>query len=97
LRHFISAELNDWKNLLSHAQFAHNATYHESIQSTPFKLTYGYHPRTPVGEVIEVVHPASAAFIERLQSSLSLAHKLLIADQQRQKAFADKHRVEQVR
>jgi hypothetical protein len=60
----------------------------------PFELTYGCHPRTPVYEVVEVVNPASAAFVERLQSSLSFARKCLIAAQQRQKAFADKNRVE---
>jgi hypothetical protein len=60
----------------------------------PFKSTYGYHPRTPVGEVVEVVNPASTAFVERLQSSLSFARKCLMVDQQRQKALADKNRVE---
>jgi hypothetical protein len=39
LRHFVSVELNDWDTLLSRAEFAHNAAYHESIRSTPFKLT----------------------------------------------------------
>jgi hypothetical protein len=47
-------------------------------------------------EVIEVVHPASAAFVERLQSSHSFARKCLIAAQQRQKALADKRCVDQV-
>jgi hypothetical protein len=47
-----------------------------------------------VGEVVEVVKATSAAFVERLQSSLSFAHKCLIAAQQRQKALADKNRVE---
>jgi hypothetical protein len=47
-----------------------------------------------VGEVVEVVNPASAAFVERLQSSSSFARKCLIAAQQRQKAFADKNCVE---
>jgi hypothetical protein len=42
------------------------------------------------------VHPASAAFVERLQSSLSFARKCLIAAQQRQKALADKRRVDRV-
>jgi hypothetical protein len=42
------------------------------------------------------VHPASTAFVERLQSSFSLARKLLIAAQQRQKALADKGRVDRV-
>jgi hypothetical protein len=81
---------------LSRAEFAHNAAYHESIRSTPFKLNFGYNPRTLVGEVVEVVHPASAAFVERLQSALSLARRCLIAAQQRQKALADKRRVDQV-
>jgi transposase InsO family protein len=83
LQHFVSVELNDWDTLLSRAEFAHNAAYHESIRSTPFKLNFDYHSRTPLGEVVEVVHPASAAFVERLQSSLRLARKLLIAAQQR--------------
>jgi hypothetical protein len=71
--------LNDWDTLLSRAEFAHNAAVNETVRTAPFKLTYGYHPRTPVGEVVEVVHPASAAFVERLQSSLSFACKCLIA------------------
>jgi hypothetical protein len=80
---------------LSRAEFAHNAAVNKTIRAAPFELTYGYHPRTPVGEVVEVVNPTSAAFVERLQSSLSFARKCLIAAQQRQKAFADKSRVEQ--
>jgi hypothetical protein len=61
-----------------------------TIRTAPFKLTYGFHPQTPKGEVVEIVNPASAAFVERLQSS----RKCLIAAQQRQKVFADKGRVE---
>jgi hypothetical protein len=96
LRHFVSVGLIDWDTLLSRAEFAHNAAVNETIRAAPFELTYGYRPRTPVGEVLEVVHPTSAAFVERLQSSLSLARKLLIAAQQRQKALADKRRVDRV-
>jgi hypothetical protein len=94
LRHFVSVGLNDWDTLLSRAEFAHNAAVNETIRTASFKLTYAYHPRTPVGEVVEVVNPASADFVERLQSSLSFARKCLIAAQQRQKALADKNRNE---
>jgi hypothetical protein len=94
LRHFVCVELNDWDTLLSRAEFAHNAVYHKSIRSTPFKFNHGFNLRTPMGEGVEVVHPASAAFVERLQFSLSLARKFLIAAQQRQKAFVDKRCVE---
>jgi hypothetical protein len=72
LRHYVSVELNDWDTLLSRAEFAHNAAYHESIRLSPFKLNFGYNPRTPVGEVVEVEHLGSAAFVERLQSALSV-------------------------
>jgi hypothetical protein len=61
-----------------------------------FKFTYGCHPRTPVDEVVEVVNSVSAAFVERLQSSLSFACKCLIAAQKRKKAFADKNCVEKI-
>jgi hypothetical protein len=94
LRHFVSVGLTDWDTMLSRAELAHNAAINNTIRTAPFKLTYGYHPRTPVGEVVEVVNPASAAFVERLQFSLSFARKCLIAVQQRQKALADKNRVE---
>jgi hypothetical protein len=94
LRHFVSVGLNDWDTLLPRAEFAHNATINKTIRMTPFTLTYGYHPRTPVGEVVEVVNPSSAAFVERLQSSLSFARKCLFAARQRQKALADKNQVE---
>jgi hypothetical protein len=96
LQHFVFVGLNDWDTLLSRAEFAHNAAINKTIHAAPFELTYGYCPRTPVGEVVEVVHPASAAFVERLQSSLSLARKLLIAAQQGQKALAEKRRVDRV-
>jgi hypothetical protein len=95
LRHFVSATLNDWDLLLSRAEFAHNNAFHKSVQATPFSLNQGRHPRTPMGGKRDDDVPAnSAAFVERLQSTLTLARKLLIAAQQRQKAYADKHRIE---
>jgi hypothetical protein len=95
LQHFVSVGLNDWDTLLSRAEFAHNAAVNETVRVAPFKLTHGYNPRTRVGEVVEVVHPTSSAFVERLQSSLSFARKCLIAAQQRQKALADKRCIDQ--
>jgi hypothetical protein len=94
LRHFISVTLNDWDLLLSRAEFAHNNGFHESVQATPFDLNHGRHPRTPMGGKRDDVYPDAAAFVERLQSTLTLARKLLIAAQQRQKAYADQHRIE---
>jgi hypothetical protein len=95
LRHFVSATLNDWDLLLSRAEFAHNNAFHESVRATPFHLNHGRHPRTPMSGKRDDDVPADfAAFVERLQLTLTLARKLLIAAQQRHKAYADKHRIE---
>ena len=94
LRHFVSAELNDWDLLLPRAEFAHNAAYHESIRRAPLELATGFAPRTPAGERAEVVNPESKAFVERLHQHLRFARKSLIAAQQRQKAFVDQKRTE---
>jgi hypothetical protein len=89
--------LNDWDLLLSRTEFAHNNAFDESVQATPFYLNHGRHPRTPMGGKCDDNVPAdSAAFVERLQSTLILARKLLIAAQQRQKAYADKHMIEKL-
>jgi hypothetical protein len=40
------------------------------------------------------VYPDAAAFVEKMQSTLTLARKLLIAAQQRRKAHADQHKIE---
>jgi hypothetical protein len=63
LQYFVSVRLNDWDTLLSRKEFAHNAAVTKTIRAALFKLTYGYHPRTPVGEVVEVVNPASALLL----------------------------------
>jgi transposase InsO family protein len=70
LRHFVSVGLNDWDTLLSRAEFAHNAAVNETVRATPFKLTCGYNPRTPVGEVVR-------SCTQRLLLSLSACNLLL--------------------
>jgi hypothetical protein len=94
LRHFVSVTFSDWDLLLSRAEFVHNNAFHELVQATPFNLNHGRHSRTPMGGKRDDVDPDAAAFVERLQSTLTLTRKLLIAAQQRQKAYADQHRIE---
>jgi hypothetical protein len=47
LRNYVSPIHDDWDEYLDLAEFAYNNSYHESIKTTPFWLTYGYDPRSP--------------------------------------------------
>ena len=48
LRHYVSSTHDDWDEYLSNAEYAINNAWHESIQTTPFMLNYGQHPRGPL-------------------------------------------------
>ena len=48
LRHYVSAEHDDWDAHLPMAEFAVNNAWQESTKHTPFFLNYGRHPLTPV-------------------------------------------------
>lgn len=48
LRNYVSPLHDDWDEHLDMAEFAYNNSYHESIKTTPFRLTYGFDPRNPM-------------------------------------------------
>jgi hypothetical protein len=48
LRAYVSRDLSDWDLHLPAVEFAINDSCHEVTKSTPFYLTYGIHPRTPL-------------------------------------------------
>jgi hypothetical protein len=95
LRHFIAPTMTDWDEWLSRAQFAYNNSYHESIRATPFRLVLGCDPRTPLGSSSNGQRPTqAAAFVEKLRYYTDRARTLLYAARQRQKAIADRKRVD---
>lgn len=99
LRCFVLPDQSDWDTHLAMAEFAINNAYHESTQSTPFRLVYGVDPLTPLafmpprfnerGRGIWDRCPAARRFGEDLQEALNRAKVCLEAARQRQKAYAD--------
>ena len=93
LRHYISPTHDDWDEHLTAIEFAINNAYQQSIGTTPFRLTYGQNPLTPVSlRIPKVENPIALRVNETLQERLQKAKLCLEAAQQRQKAYADQDR-----
>lgn len=93
LRHFVSAEQDDWDELLPLAEFALNDSYQESIGTTPFYLTYGQHPNRPAVRTLTNA-PGANDWVSNIDSAIKRAKSKVQAAQQRQKAYANQKRRE---
>ena len=103
LRNYVGPMLDDWDVYLPCAEFALNNSYVQAIQSTPFFLNYGRHPRTPMhahlASQLQSLHQGVAVrsadtFAETLQRNVESARKCLTAARDRMKAIADKRRAD---
>ena len=85
MRHYISPIHDDWDEHLIAVEFAINNAFQQSIGTTPFRLTYGQNPLTPVSlRIPKVQNPAALQLTETLQERLQTAKRCLEAAQQRQ-------------
>ena len=94
LRHFVNPHQDDWDTKLAACEFAVNSSHQESIGTSPFYLTYGCTPRTPVTIQLEDYSPIASDWVQTVQETLGLARKAMTAAQQRQKAYANLSRRE---
>ena len=102
LRHYVTGRHTDWNRHLCEAEFCYNNTFQQSINTTPFRLTYGHDPNIPFQEVFKgrISHrregdefvPAAAEFVQRMRHDLERARVCLRAAQDRMKAYADRKR-----
>ena len=97
LRHFVNPLQNDWDEYLDALEFAYNNSWHQSLDTSPFKLLYGFNPISPgesellSTETLSRV-PAAHTFVEDFGLSFKQARLCLQAAQSRQKEYADTKR-----
>ena len=110
LRHYVNEKQNNWDDLLYAAEFVVNNAHQASIQDTPVYLNCGRHPRLPsdlslktwfpedtsrtCGNTKAVKDPKAVHFIGNVEKAVAKAKDCLRAAQQRQKRYADEHRME---
>jgi hypothetical protein len=79
---------------LPEAEFAYNNSWQASINTTPFRLTYGPDPIIPFQQVLNANIPIAEIFARKMKNDLDRARKFLVAAQDRQKYYADLRRRE---
>ena len=105
LRKIVNENCTDWDTKLSSALWAYMTSFKTSVQATPFRLAYGLEAVMPVEFQIPILRiqvkermTEEASERIRLQQLLALGetrvHSLAVLelDQQRRKAFVDRHR-----
>ena len=94
LRHYVSAQHDDWDQHLAMCEFGVNNAWQESTKHTPFYLNYGRHPLTPVSHQLprQAKNPAAQDWLREVHLALSRARQCLYAARDRQKALADRRR-----
>ena len=93
LRAYVSQRQDGWDDYLPAAEFAINNSSQASSGETPFYLTYGRHPRSPLDVAVEEsrnVAATDAATATRV--AMTRAKELLLKAQQRQAHYANQRR-----
>lgn len=95
LRCSVHACPTKWKQFLSLAEFWYNACFHSSLNTTPFEVLYGQHPRHLGIDIVEsCAIPDLESWMQQRHVMVKLLQQQLNRAQQRQKAQADKNRIE---
>jgi len=75
---FVDESTLDWECFLAPLMFSYNTTYHRSLKTSPFFLTFGLHPRLPQ----ELDRPyygddLPTELMQRLQVARNIARQLM--------------------
>jgi hypothetical protein len=89
LRHFVNPHQDDWDTKLATCEFAINSAHQESIGTSPFYLTYGCTPRTPLTVQMESQSTTASDWAQTVQETLALAKQALTDAQRRQKDYSN--------
>jgi hypothetical protein len=94
LKHYVADHGRDWDSYLPEAEFAYNNSWQTSINTTPFRLTYGQDPNVPFanGHLGKTRVGSADEFVRKMGLDIRRAQKFLAAAQDRQTAYANRRR-----
>jgi hypothetical protein len=77
LRHYISYNHKNWPALLPMAEFAINNAWQSTVQSSPFYLMHGQHPRVPGALAAGTPISDARTFVARMQGIIVAARSYM--------------------
>ena len=91
LRMYVNENQTNWNEYFPLVEFAHNSSYHTSIQMTPFQAMYGYNCPSPVNfnnpnNKVEI----SREMLEKMDKELARIRDHIREAQKRHKTYYDK-------
>lgn len=95
LRAYVNPFHTDWDEHLTAVEFAYNDSVQASTGFSPFFLSHGQNPRTPLSLLASEDKPTDTnarAFAERMRRNLEAAKDALRRAQERQAVYANQHR-----
>ena len=72
---FVNETTLDWEPYLPPLMFSYNTSFHRSIKTSPFFLTYGTMPTTPQDFGLDYKHDMATDIMSRLQLARNLAQQ----------------------
>ena len=95
LRMYMMDRQNKWEEYLHLVEFAYNNGYHSSIGMAPFQALYGRPCRTPLSwDNLDDRTLLGLDMLLNLEQQVKRIREHLITAQDRQKKYADKHRID---
>ena len=101
LRSYVNHHLDDWDEYLISVEIAVNSAVQDSSGYSPYYLTYGQHINLPLSEAAkntekteQTQNETANEFAKRMELHVKEAQRNLLAEQERQRKQANKHRRE---
>ena len=99
IRAYVSPHHDDWDEFLPHVVFAYNDSKHASTGQTPFQLTMGRHPNSPLTMSMASTEGApldrsDPAWAKEMSAGVKRAKECLKLAQERQRRYANKGRID---
>eukprot|EP00253_Pinus_taeda_P020615 PITA_20615 len=95
LRMYVMDQQKRWEEFLPLVEFAYNNSYQSSIKMAPFEFLYGRPCRTPLSwDRLEDRVLIGPEVVQEMEEQMTMIKKRLKEAQDRQKSYADAHRVD---